>query len=306
MALVEQAADMGIRALRAHPRRGDISLESAQYIRLFAHARSLGLHTKTTSSCVSPDGLIALIPHIDQLTLSIDGFDASSFARFRPPWLLNNVLDVLDYLAQHRPPALWLSINVVVTRSFLAQGGIEELVEQALSRHMFQRINIREILPGAYDNYEHERLDCAEIDHLKALKQRYQSRIELSIPIWKAGAPGEPSCSLGRKRLIIGPEGHVAACVLLLYGGLYTTNIFTELSLAAAWAKVQALAQCETRELLFTAPSTFPMESTLNACKDCNVFQDRRCFGGCIARVRLFGHAFETARQCQGRNCSEG
>jgi hypothetical protein len=107
MALVEQAADMGIRALRAHPRRGDISLESAQYIRLFAHARSLGLHTKTTSSCVSPDGLIALIPHIDQLTLSIDGFDASSFARFRPPWLLNNVLDVLVHVPSKHPTYLW-------------------------------------------------------------------------------------------------------------------------------------------------------------------------------------------------------
>jgi radical SAM protein with 4Fe4S-binding SPASM domain len=298
MALVEQAADMGIRTVAAYPRRGDVSLECNQYSRLFAHARSLGLHTKTTSSCVNPAGLIALLPHIDQLTLSIDGFDASSFARFRPPWLLKNVLHVLDYLAQHRPPALRLSINVVVTRSFLASGGVETLIQQAITRNQFQRINMLEILPGDSHTYAHERLGPPEMEYLITLKQRYKGQIKLTIPRWKAGAPDLPSCALGKKFLVVGPEGHVAACVLLLYGGLYTTNIFAEPSLAAAWAKVQALAQCEPREALFTAPATFPLESNLDTCRDCDLFQARRCFGGCIARVRWFGHAFEIARQC--------
>ena len=140
----------------------------------------------------------------------------------------------------------------------------------------------------------------AELEQLIALKKRFKSEIKITIPTWEAGEYDLPSCPLGRDFLVIGPEGNVAACVLLLHGGLYTTNIFQEDSLASAWEKIRVFAFKEAREPLFSDRSSFPLSSDLRECQKCRLFETHRCFGGCVARARLFGHPFEINRQCQG------
>ncbi len=300
LTLAREAAELGVLAFVAYPRRGDVSLESERYSRLFSLAKHLGMRTKTTSAAVDPEGLASLVPHLDQITISIDGFDAESFSRFRPKWLLARVEKFLDLLEDCRPAKFLLAVNVVVTKSFIENGGIEQFVEDVVSRRVFDKVNFLEILPAAGEDYAEERLGNDELRFLRALKKRSKPRIRITVPSWEPGASGVPSCPLGRDFVVIGPEGDVAACVLLLHGGLVETNILQEESLASAWEKIRVFAHAGFRDKLFCGKSGYPESSDLEECRSCGHFKSRRCFGGCVARVRLYGHPFERSRQCQG------
>jgi MoaA/NifB/PqqE/SkfB family radical SAM enzyme len=94
--IARQGAEMGVKAFAACPRNGDVSLEPERYAILFDHARRHGLEVKATSSCVSPEGLVRLLPYLHQLTVSIDGFDRESYSRFRPSWLFDRLGEFLD------------------------------------------------------------------------------------------------------------------------------------------------------------------------------------------------------------------
>ena len=300
MALIEEAAPLGIATVCAYPREGDVSLESELYMALFSRAHALGLKTKTTSAAVNPEGLRELLPHLDQLTLSIDGLNAPTYTRFRPGWLLSSLAEFLTWLDQERPEHCSLAMNVVVSKSFIGSGEAARLLETVAGLKLFAKVNLLELLPGPDSDFQAERLGREELQELLALKKRFKPTLKITVPAWKPGEPGCPSCPLGREIIVIGPDGSVGACVLLLYAGLVETNIFHEPSLAAACKKVQVYAQPAARERLYTAEGVHSRPAEVESCRPCRLFQEQRCAGGCVSRARLFGAEFERLRHCGG------
>jgi MoaA/NifB/PqqE/SkfB family radical SAM enzyme len=300
MALIADAAQLGIATVCAYPREGDVSLESELYAALFSRAHALGLKTKTTSAAITPDGLRDLLPHLDQLTLSIDGLNAPTYTRFRPGWLLPSLAEFLAWLDQERPERCSLAANVVVSKSFIGSGEAARLMETLADLKLFAKVNLLELLPGPDNDFQAERLGRSELHELLALKQRFKPRLKITVPAWKAGESGSPSCPLGREIMVIGPDGSVGACVLLLYAGLRETNIFRESSLAAACEKVQVYAQPAARERLYTAEGVHSRPAEVESCRPCRLYQEQRCAGGCVSRARLFGAEFERLRHCGG------
>ena len=298
ISLLDQVAALGAGTFVAYPRQGDVSLESESYARLFARARALGLHTKTCSSCVDPAALLALLPTLDQITISVDGFDAADYGRLRPQSLLASVDAFLEGWSRLRPVCR-LAANVVATRSFLRSGGLERFAAEVVARAAISKLNVLEILPGPADDYRDERLGPDELAMLRDLKQRFRGRLKITVPAWEVGEPGRPSCPVGRDYLVVGPGGEISACVLLLHGGVHLADLFRD-GLAAAWRTVSRVARPEVRERLFEGPSRFPRAGELAPCRGCRLLQEGRCFGGCVARARLFGHQFERARHCRG------
>ena len=300
LALVEEAAALGMSNLVAYPRQGDVSVESESYAMLFQRAKALGLKTKTTSAAIRPAGLRQLLPHLDQLTLSVDGLNQADFTRFRPGWLMPAVEENLAWLERECPKSCCLAMNVVVTKSFIHSGGVAALLEATAASKLFFKVNLIEILPGATSDFQEERLGQSELAQLLALKKRFKPILRVTVPAWEAGSAGKPSCPLGRDFLVIGPDGSIAPCVLLLHGGLVEGNIFTEPSLATAVGKVKQYADPHNRESLYTKPIASSPTSEVESCRPCRLFQEQRCAGGCVARARLFGADFERGRHCGG------
>lgn len=301
MAIARNAARLGATHFVAYPRSGDISLEPDRYAPLFSLARSLRLRTKSTSAAVDPDGLLRLVPHLSQLTLSVDGLDPETFSRFRPLWLLERVERFLDAFAALPTPPCRLAANMVLTRSLMASGAFARSLDEVVARGLFFKLNVLEILPGWDADFAAERLGPDEIAELRRIKAEYRDRIKITIPSWQRGTPWAPSCPLGRSFLVIGPGGEVSPCVMLLHGGLTVTHLNDEVSLETAWQHIRESARFrKARVELFKAPADFPHTSDLAACRKCSLFVQERCYGGCVARARLFGHECEIARQCGG------
>ncbi len=306
--IIDDACALGVEVFVAYPRNGDVSLEADDYLRMFQRAQNNGMLTKTCTSCVSPEGVKRLLPFLDQLTISIDGFDKTSFSRFRPSWLLNRVNKVFSWIKDNGPFSCKIAGNVVTTRSFIRSGGIELFFQQAIKLGIFSKINILEILPGPISDFNEERLEKEDFETLRSLKQTYRDKIKIVLSRWKPGTPDNPSCSIGRKYLVIGPDGSVAPCVLILHGGLTVANLFKNdgtdrrNSLLDVWKSVRSSSFTQSgRTSLFDAPSHFPFDGDIDICRDkCRLYAEKICFGGCVPRCRLLGREVEMSRHCEG------
>jgi len=287
-ALVEQAADLGASWLSLYPRSGDICLgDGNESLDLLALARGRGLSVKTVTSGASAKGVERLLPYLSKLTVSVDSLDAVQYAAFRPAGAHRGLMDTLALLADHRRhrPDLGLTALVMVGRSTLET--VERRVESIASLGLFDKIKLLELLPlGHGAALRGETLASRDdLARLATLRCAYAGGpVRIGTPLWRV-KEGRPGCRLGSKDLVVGPQGQVAGCTLLLYLG-ETVADARAVPLTEAWMRGFA------PERGHTAP---PPSSVCGACP---FFAEGLCRGGCRARVRLFGGAVERARSC--------
>lgn len=286
-ALVRGARVVGAPLLTAYPHRGDASLDGGELAGLLALARGLGLQTKTLTSGADPAGVARLLPLLDRLAVSVDALDAEGYAAFRPPANHPALLETLRVLSAHRRRSggPLLTALVMVGRSTL--GSVGRRVAEIADLRLFHKIKVQEVLPlGRAEALRGEALDLPEeLQRLAHLRDRWSSwGLRVGAPLWRL-RPGGRGCRLGQKDVVVGPRGQLAGCTLMLYLG-ETVGSSRGGSLPSLWE--EAFARYRRREAR-------PVPA---ACGACAHYRSDRCWGGCLARRRIFGDAAELARSC--------
>lgn len=288
--LVRAARGMGVPLLTAYPHRGDASLDPGELAGLLGLARGLGLKTKTLTSGADPAGVARLLPLLDRLAVSVDALDAEGYAAFRPPANHPALLETLRVLEAHRrrAPGPALTALVMVGRSTL--GTVGRRVAEIADLRLFDKIKVQEVLPlGRAEALEGEALDRPEeLQRLAHLRGRWSSwGLRVGVPLWRL-RPGGLGCRLGQKDLVVGPRGQLAGCTLMLYLG-EAVGSSRDGSLPSLWE--EAFGVYRRRE-------GRPVPASCGACRH---YRADRCWGGCLARRRIFGDAVELARSCGAR-----
>ena len=95
---------------------------------------------------------------------------------------------------------------------------IEDRVEALHGLGVFTKIKLLEMLPigGASSLPGSALRSKVALDRLARLKRAYLGRVRIGTPLWRVERHGR-GCRLGQKDLVVGPQGQLAGCSLLLY-----------------------------------------------------------------------------------------
>lgn len=285
--LLAQAARMGVTFANIYPHEGDISLEDpARMTGFLAHARQMGLQTKSVTSGISPRGLESLLPHLNRLAVSVDSLDRTTYTELRPPRNFAALMDTLDMLqsAHRRGATPLLTALVMVNKRTLES--LEQRVAEIVALELFDRIKLLELLPlGRAGNLQDLALtDKADLERLARLREHYQARgVRVGVPLWRV-EHNHRGCQLGFKDFVVGPHGELAGCTLMFYLNQVVGNTHNT-SLRTAWqVNLDGYRSKEHR----------PVSET---CAECTLFAHDLCWGGCAARNLIHGEA-ERLRGC--------
>lgn len=285
--LLTSGRAMGIEYLNIYPHNDEISLEPMEALPYIKLGYALGYKVKTVSNGANPKGVAKLLPYLHRIALSVDSIQIQNYANLRlskyHPSLLQSIETVKTYKQTHPLRATAL---IVANKNSIAH--IHDDVQQIHELDTFDRIKILEMLPiGTAKALQHESLDTQEyfVDFLD-IKEQYRSRVDIGTPLWRIRKEERRGCLLGEKDLVIGPNGQLAGCSLLFYLNSLVGNVREFGSLQEAWAKGFHA---------FRDKSKRPVDPL---CLKCAFYQHDLCWGGCLARVMIFGAKEEMRRSC--------
>ena len=292
--ILEEGRELGVGHLNIYPHNDEISLPPYASHRYLELGRTLGYRVKTVTSAAHPEGVARILPHLHRLAVSVDALDPRVYGALRDAKSHPPLLETLQLLRSYRyaHPELKLTALVMVNRSSIHSA--RDRVEQLAELNIFTKIKILEMLPlGGAADMRDDTLDRREfLARLASIKQEFEPRVHIGTPLWRI-KQGRRGCELGVKDLVIGPEGQLAGCALLFYLNDHLGTIREAGSVARAW-----------REFMH------PLREKANSpaegiCLKCPFYLNDLCWGGCLARVRIFGHDAEIARSCGFRTVED-
>jgi radical SAM protein with 4Fe4S-binding SPASM domain len=286
--LLVQGRSMGIPHLNIYPHQDDVCyLPADRTVPLFTRAAALGFRVKTVTNGSEPEAVDRLLPYLHRIAISVDALDPGTYGKLRDTALHEAMVETLARVARARAakPELRVHALVMVNRETL--GNIEERVARLVELDLFRKIKLLEMLPlGEAESRADDALQLhSELDRLAALKARYAGRVRIGTPLWRVEPGGRRGCRLGFKDLVIGPQGQLAPCTLLLYLNEHLGSV-RQFSLAEAW---------RTHFAYLRSKQTRPVPAS---CRSCKLYSEDLCWGGCLARRLIFGDAKEIARSC--------
>jgi radical SAM protein with 4Fe4S-binding SPASM domain len=288
--LLAQGRALGIRHLNIYPHHDDVCFMPAErVVPLFVGAAASGFRVKTVTNGTEPRAVQRLLPYLYRLAISVDALEPDTYGQLRDPALHEAMVETLALVAEARAqnPELRVHALVMVNRQTL--DNIEKRVARLVELELFNKIKLLEMLPvGEAARLSDDALRMqTDLDRLAALKARYAGSVRIGTPLWRVEADGGRGCRLGFKDLVVGPQGQLAPCTLLLYLN-ETLGSVRRQPLGEAWrSRFSDLRSKETR----------PMP---DSCRTCELYCRDQCWGGCLARRIIFGDANEIARSCGG------
>lgn len=286
--LIIQGKRLGATTLNMYPHQGDISLGDPQamlqYTRL---AKTMGFRVETLTCGMNPHGVEIILPHVSKLSVSVDALDQATYCQLRTAENYTGMLATLELLKAIRKVRADLALTALVMVNRQTIASIERRVAEIAALEIFDKIKILEMLPiGGAANLQSQAFNHTHFfERLVNLQTTYASTgLRIGLPVWRI-TRGRRGCRLGSKYLVIGPHGELAGCALLLYVNRYVANVH-EVSLHEAWHKhFEIFRHRQSREV---SPQ----------CQTCPFYQTDLCWGGCLARVQIFGPAEEIRRSC--------
>lgn len=292
--ILEQGRALGIEELNIYPHNDEISLPpyaSHRYLELGAR---LGYRVKTVTSGAHPAGVARLLPVLHRLAVSVDALDSDTYGALRDRRAHAPLLETLRRLRTYRRdhPELMLTGLLMVNRATIDSA--RERVARLAELDMFTKIKLLEMLPiGGARELRHEALDhAAHLRRLAAIKREFEPLVHIGLPLWRIKV-GRRGCQLGAKDLVIGPEGQLSGCTLLFYLNEHVGDIRTAGSLSRAWREI------------FHPLREKAARPAARICRACPFHQDDLCWGGCLARAKIFGHTAEIQRSCGFRDVEQ-
>lgn len=284
--LLDEGRALGIAHLSCHPHEGDLCWQPMGD--LFRRAAGLGYRVKTVTNGAVPEAVEAVLPWLYRLAISVDSLAPEAYGHLRDPAFHPAMRETLRMLGTQRGryPSLRIHALLVVSRYTLDT--IEARVADLVAMDLFHKIKLLELLPvGAGTDVADETLVSADdLARLAALRARYAGRVRIGTPLWRVEADGVRGCRLGAKDLVVGPQGQVAGCMLLLYANRILGNVREARNLEEIWRGWFEVFRERARR---------PVGSR---CRACALYARDLCWGGCAARAILFGREREIARSC--------
>lgn len=292
--IITQGRDLQIEFLNIYLHDDDICLQpyhSHEYIKL---GHKLGYKIKALTSGINPEGVERLLPYTYRLSVSVDSLDVEIYSRLRKATAHSGMMQTLQILDSHRKQNSGFQITALVMVNKKTIDSVEKRVEDLCQLNLFTKIKLLEMLPvGDASQLAEDALTSKEhLDRLARIRKKYEGKIEIGTPLWRI-KDNMRGCRLGIKDLVIGPQGQLAGCTLLLYINYHVGNIRDVDSLEEAW-KIQFDIFREKNK-----------RSIGEVCNSCSFYEKDLCWGGCLARSLIFGRELEISRSCGISNTSQ-
>jgi len=288
--IIEQGCDYGIKYLNIYPHFDDISIAPPSTIEYLKLGQRLGYKIKTVTNGANPAGIERILPYLTRLAISVDSLDQAEYGLLRDERFHSAVLETLKLLKAYRQQVpLYINALVIVNKKTI--GTIEKRVAALYQLRMFDKIQIQEMLPigGAAHLKDAALTSATDLVPLVRLEKEYRHKIAFATPLWRIKNQ-KRGCQLGFKDLVIGPQGQLAGCSLLFCVNHVVGNIREYESVAQAW---------ETAFQIFREKALRPVAAD---CRQCAFYQYDLCWGGCLARMLIFGPEMEIKRSCGMQN----